>query len=45
MFLQRATSKQKVKFSPREKGKRTLVIDFDSKQIGNITDVVEIEIP
>eukprot|EP00057_Strongylocentrotus_purpuratus_P025558 XP_011680032.1 PREDICTED: protein-glutamine gamma-glutamyltransferase 4-like [Strongylocentrotus purpuratus] len=37
--------KQKVKFSPREKGKRTLVIDFDSKQIGNITDVVEIEIP
>lgn len=36
---------QRVRFSPREKGNRTLVIDFDSKQIGNITDVIDIEIP
>ncbi|XP_063970750.1 protein-glutamine gamma-glutamyltransferase K-like [Lytechinus pictus] len=37
--------KHKMRFSPQEKGKKKLVIDFDSKQIGNITDIVEIEIP
>ncbi|XP_072165273.1 protein-glutamine gamma-glutamyltransferase K-like [Diadema setosum] len=36
---------QRVRFKPRSKGKKTLLIDFDSKQLANVTDMLDIEIP